>query len=95
LTQARSTAQLNRLKTQQDLLGRMHDLEILIERARGVQAELTPRDRRGMAELKTLIRVLEAECRAGHATYMHFRPALLKLCETVLTANGQSNTTAA
>ena len=35
LTHSRSTAQLNRLKAQQDLLGRMHDLEILIDRARG------------------------------------------------------------
>jgi CHAD domain-containing protein len=95
LTHSRSTAQLNRLKTQQDLLGRMHDLEMLIERARGVQAELTPRDRRGMAELKTLIRVLEGECRDGHATYMRGRPALLKLCEAVILAARQSTTSAA
>jgi CHAD domain-containing protein len=95
LTHSRSTAQLNRLKAQQDLLGRMHDLEMLIERARGVQADLTPRDRRGMAELKTLIRVLEDECRDGHATYMRGRPALLKLCEAVILAARQSTTSAA
>ena len=88
LTHSRSTAQLNRLRAQQDLLGRMHDLEILIDRARGVQAELAPRDRRGMAELKKLIRVLEDECREGHATYMQGRPALLKLCDAVITAAG-------
>ncbi len=95
LTKSRSTAQLNRLKVQQDLLGRMHDLEILIDRARGVQTTITPRDRRGMAELKTLIRVLEAECRDGHATYMHARPALLKMCDAIIAAHGQSTTTAA
>jgi CHAD domain-containing protein len=95
LTHSRSMAQLNRLKTQQDLLGRMHDLEILIDRARGVQAELTPRDRRGMAELKTLMRVLEDECRDGHATYMRGRPALLKLCDAVTASAGQSTTSAA
>ena len=95
LTKSRSTAQLNRLKVQQDLLGRMHDLEILIDRARGVQTTLTPRDRRGMAELKTLIRVLEAECREGHAAYMRARPALLKMCDAIIAAHGQSTTTAA
>jgi CHAD domain-containing protein len=94
LTGSRSTAQLNRLKGQQDLLGRMHDLEILIDRARGVQGTLTPRDRRGMAELRTLIRVLEDECREGHAAYMRARPALLKMCDAII-ASGQSSTTAA
>ena len=94
LTKTRSTAQLNRLKVQQDLLGRMHDLEILIDRARGVQTTISPRDRRGMAELKKLIRVLEEECREGHAAYMGARPALLKMCDAII-ASGQSSTTAA
>ncbi len=95
LTRSRSTAQLNRLKAQQDLLGRMHDLEILIDRTRGVQATLTPRDRRGMAELKRLIRVLEAECREGHAAYMRARTGLLKLCEAITAASAHDTTTAA
>ena len=73
LMRSRSTAGLTRLKSEQDLLGRMHDLEILIDRARGVQSKLSPRDRIGMAELNKLIRVLEDECREGHATYMHGR----------------------
>lgn len=94
LTRSRSTAALNRLKTQQDILGRMHDLEMLIDRTREVQAHLTPRDRRGMAELKTLIRVVEAECRECHAVYMRARPALLKLCESVIAA-AEPKTTAA
>jgi CHAD domain-containing protein len=95
LTHSRSTARLNRLKTQQDLLGRMHDLEILIDRARGVQTSLPARNRRGMAELDTLIRALEAECREGHAAYMRARAALLKLCEGVIEDSEQSRSTAA
>lgn len=94
LTKSRSTTLVNRLKTQQDLLGRMHDLEILIDRAREVQSDLTPRDRRGMAELKALIRILEAECREGHAAYMRARPALLKLCDTVAQSAGGSRSAA-
>lgn len=95
LKHLRSRVHLTRLKTQQDLLGRMHDLEILIDRTRAVQAAMAPRNRRGMAELDALIRVLEDECREGHAIYMHARPALLKLCEAVIDAAGQSRSTAA
>jgi CHAD domain-containing protein len=87
LTKARSIAGLPKLKAQQDLLGRVHDLEILIERARKAQGTLSPRDRRGMAELNRLIRVLEDECREGHASYMRARPALLKLCDTIIAAD--------
>ena len=94
LTKSRSTTLINRLKTQQDLLGRIHDLEILIDRAREVQSDLTPRDRRGMAELKALIRLLEAECREGHAAYMRARPALLKLCDSVAQSAGGSRSAA-
>ena len=95
LTRSRPMTNLNRLKAQQDLLGRMHDLEILIDRTRAVQGTLTPRDRRGMAELKTLIRVLEDECREGHAAYMRARPALLKMCEQIIASAAESRTTAA
>ena len=95
LTKSRSRAHLNRLKTQQDLLGRMHDLEILIDRTRTVQTSLPGRSRRAMAELDALIRVLEDECREGHAAYMHARTSLLKLCDAVINAAGQSRSTAA
>jgi CHAD domain-containing protein len=95
LAKSRAMAGLKVLKAQQDLLGRMHDLEILIDKARGVQSTLNPRDRRGMSELNRLIRVLEDECREGHATYMHGRPALLKLCDSVIAAEHTKKPTAA
>ena len=95
LMRSRSTAVLNRLKAQQDLLGRMHDLEILIEHARAVQATLNPRDRRGMAELRMLIRLLEAECRECHAVYMRARPALMKLCDDLESSVAAKRTPAA
>jgi CHAD domain-containing protein len=95
LSKARSMAGLKVLKTQQDLLGRMHDLEILIDKARAAQSTLNPRDRRGMSELNKLIRVLEDECREGHATYIHGRPALLKLCDSVIAAEHSTKPTAA
>jgi len=95
LMRSRSTAGLARLKAEQDLLGRMHDLEILIDRARGVQSKLSPRDRIGMAELKKLVRLLEDECREGHAVYMHSRPSLVKLCDGIIAVADRSRTSAA
>jgi CHAD domain-containing protein len=94
LMRSRSTAGLNRLKIEQDLLGRMHDLEILIDHARDAQGRLNPRDRRGMSELNKLIRVLEDECREGHAAYMRGRPALVKLCDTIVAADHSKPTAA-
>jgi len=90
LTQSRSTARLNRLKHQQDLLGRVHDLEVLIERTREVQASLPAANRRAMSELNRLIRALEDECRGGHATYMHGRDQLTKLCDDVIAEASES-----
>ncbi len=84
LTHSRASARLNKLKQQQDLLGRVHDLEVLIERTREVQASLPGTNRRAMSELDRLIRALEAECRAGHAVYMRDRDQLNKLCEDVI-----------
>jgi CHAD domain-containing protein len=95
LTHSRSSAHLNRLKVQQDLLGRMHDLEMLIDQARAVQAGLPGRSRKPMAELDALIRVLEDECREGHAAYMRGKAALLKLCAAVTEAAEQSRSSAA
>jgi len=95
LLHSRSRMHLTRLKTQQDLLGRMHDLEVLIDWTRDVQASLAPRNRRAMAELDSLVRVLEDECREGHAAYMQARPALLRLCDAVVEAVEQSRSTAA
>ncbi len=95
LMRSRSAARLNRLKAQQDLLGRIHDLEVLIDRTRLVQEGLAASNRRGTAELDALVRLLEDECREGHAAYMHARPGLLKLCEDVIATAREGRPTAA
>ena len=63
LKRSRGTARITQLKRLQDLLGRMHDFEILIDRTRQVQAELAGSDRKLTTELDTLIATLEDECR--------------------------------
>lgn len=81
LRRSKATARIAQLKRLQDLLGRMHDFEILMDRTRAVQAEHAANDRALTLELDTLIRALEAECRNDHAAYMRRRPSVLRLCE--------------
>ena len=83
LRRSRSTARITQLKRLQDLLGRMHDFEVLIDRTREVQADHATSDRQLTLELDTLVRALEAECRRDHAAYMRRRSAILKLCTTL------------
>ena len=81
LRRSRATARVTQLKRLQDLLGRMHDFEVLIDRTRQVQTDHASSDRNLTLELDTLVRALEAECRRDHATYMRRRASILKLCD--------------
>jgi CHAD domain-containing protein len=81
LKRSRATARITQLKRLQDLLGRIHDFEILIERTRHVQADAASSDRHTALELDRLVRELEAECRKDHATYMRRRESIVKLCQ--------------
>jgi CHAD domain-containing protein len=69
------------LKREQELLGRLHDLQMVIDRVRRVQGSLTPPDLVVWRDLDAVIRGLETSCRRLHASYMHDRPALLQLCD--------------
>ena len=71
---------LRTLKRAQDLLGRMHDRQMLIGRVRQVQAALTPPDSAAWDALDTVINSLEDDCRHLHARYMRMRPALAAVC---------------
>jgi CHAD domain-containing protein len=66
---------LHTLKDKQNVLGRMHDLQMVMARARRLQAS---RDagRAKAAELASLVDTLEDECRQLHARYVGDLPAL-------------------
>jgi CHAD domain-containing protein len=85
LSGSRATARILALKRAQDLLGRMHDLEVLIARTRGVQGSAAP-NLRLSADLDRLVRNLETECRQLHGRYMAARPGLLAICDHVVAA---------
>ncbi len=71
-------ADLQLLKDKQDVLGRMHDLQILMARARRLQAARETARATGPA-LAALVDALEDECRALHAHYIGDRAALQAL----------------
>jgi CHAD domain-containing protein len=69
------TSALRVLKRAQELLGRMHDLQVLIDRVRGVQASLTPPNLTAWRELDALVIALDESCRRLHARYVRDRGA--------------------
>ena len=84
---SRALARIAMLKEAQDLLGRMHDLEVLIGRVRAVQGSSSAANLRLSAGLDRLVRRLETECRQLHGHYMTVRQRLMGVCEhTVTTA---------
>jgi CHAD domain-containing protein len=87
---ARRRAELPLFKRAQDLLGRMHDLQVLVDRVRGVQASLTPPDARTERALEALVATTEDECRVLHARYVALAPALRAACARLRPKNTAS-----
>jgi len=79
---AGATARARRLKTLQDLLGELHDWQVLEEHVGDVQSSLPVQDGR-MGELTSLLSSLEDRCRALHGAFLARRPDLIALCEAL------------
>jgi len=94
LSGSRAVAAIRSLKEAQDLLGRMHDLEVLIARTRGVQGSPIGTNLRLSGDLDRLVRRLETECRQLHGHYMASRHRLLAICDRVEAAPAHANTAA-
>ena len=69
------------LKRAQDLLGRIHDLEVLIARTRAIQGSTNAPTLRVSADMDLLVRRLETECRRLHGRYIAMRPSLVSICD--------------
>ncbi len=81
LSGSRATVRIMTLKRAQDLLGRIHDLEVLIARTRAIQGSPNAPTLRVSAEMDLLVRRLESDCRKLHGRYIAARPSLLRVCE--------------
>jgi CHAD domain-containing protein len=77
----RRTRDVPRLRTAQDALGRLHDLQVLIHRCREAQASLDPPVITAWRELGSLVDALEEDCRALHARYVRQRRKLIDIVE--------------
>jgi CHAD domain-containing protein len=71
------------LKQAQDLLGRLHDLQGLINRTREVQAAIALPDLLAWRRLGSLMRALDDECRRLHARYVRDRARLIAVTHRV------------
>jgi CHAD domain-containing protein len=87
----KAAQELRALKRGQDLLGRMHDVQTLIDQVRQTQAALTPPSVTVWRDLDALVVALEDDCRRLHARYMRMRDALA----AVATRRGEEPHTAA
>lgn len=77
----KSTPELRALKRMQEVLGRLHDLQVLVDRVRHVQASLEPPSVSAWRELDVLLTSLEQSCRRLHARYVGERDSLIDICE--------------
>ena len=74
-----------RIKRVQDLLGRLHDMQVLQTHIATVQAS-GGADHESMHQgLDAMASYIESECRHLHARYVKNVPAIQDVCETVLT----------
>ena len=89
LSGSRATARIRTLKRVQELLGRMHDLEMLIARTRAIQSRAGAPNLKLSGDLDRLVRRLENECRRLHVRYMNERKALRGICDYVTARGGR------
>jgi CHAD domain-containing protein len=72
----KAAAAVRTLSRVQTLLGRMHDLQVLIDRVREAQASLAPASLPVWRDLDGLVVALDDMCRRLHGRYVHEREAL-------------------
>jgi hypothetical protein len=68
------------MKRMQELLGRLHDLQVLIDRVRRVQGANEKPNAVLSHELGALVSGLEQACRRVHARYVRDRQLLVDAC---------------
>jgi CHAD domain-containing protein len=79
--QRHTAADLAALKAAQDLLGQLHDLEMLLAMVRETQASLPASDLSAWRDFNALVRAVEDDCRQFHAQYMRDRARLIVIAD--------------
>ena len=71
-----TAASLRQLRAVQTMLGRVHDLHVLVEHLRQVEARIVTRSRPASRDLRRVVRSIDDECRQLHASFLGRRAAL-------------------
>ncbi|HEX7797578.1 MAG TPA: CHAD domain-containing protein [Vicinamibacterales bacterium] len=82
-----ATREITVLRNAQGLLGRLHDLQVLTDHAREMQASRVDSDPSGWRDFASLVRLLERDCRTLHARYVRVSPKLLTIAGSVCDVN--------
>jgi CHAD domain-containing protein len=77
------------MRRAQDGLGRLHDIQVLIDHVRRTQASLDPPDVGVWRDLDALMVGLEQRCRRLHARFVRDRVGLSQICERLLARHGR------
>jgi CHAD domain-containing protein len=75
------------LKKAQDILGRLHDLQVLIDRVRQIQPVVALPDLTTWKKMDGLVNALENDCRRLHAKFVHRQGQVRAICERVARAD--------
>jgi CHAD domain-containing protein len=76
------------LKRAQDILGRLHDRQVLIDRVRQIQPAVVPPDLAAWRKLDVLVASLEDDCRRLHAMFLQRAGGVRVICERVTRWDG-------
>ena len=74
-------AELRTLKRTQTVLGKLHDFQVLIDRARRAQADVETPDLAVWRDFDQLLTALEQACRRLHARYVRDRASIVAICD--------------
>ncbi len=84
---ARNAADLRVLKKAQDILGRLHDCQVLIDRVRQIQPAVALPDVAVWRKIDGLVSTLENDCRRLHAKFVHRQGQVRAIAERVARAD--------
>jgi CHAD domain-containing protein len=77
------SADIRTLKKYQDTLGRMHDLQVLLDRIREIQPSIAPQELAVWRKIDAIVNALEDECRRLHAKFLRQQPAIREIADRV------------
>lgn len=78
--------EVKQLKRHQDTLGRLHDLQLLIDRIRGLQPAIAQPDVIAWRKIDGVINALEDECRRMHAKFVRQQSEIREICDRITRA---------